>query len=97
MAKRIPRIGYIEFSDDSKVDIINVNKRPDGAVDIIAVDGLYQYRDWQTIEEITGPSGVRLKVMVPRASLHMVVVYPNGSYELFRRDDFLKFVLFRGF
>lgn len=97
MAKRIPRIGYIEFKDGHKVDIINTYSLPDGDIEIIAVDGLYRYSNcWSTIDEI-GYQFDSLKVVVPRNSLYKVAACPNGSYELVEEYNFLKFVLFRNF
>lgn len=52
MAKRIQRIGYIEYDTGRKIDIINARRLDEyNSVQIVATDGMYLYREYAEEQE----------------------------------------------
>lgn len=97
MAKRIQRKGYIQFRNGHKVDIISVDDLDDG-LEIVAVDGLYLYR--QCLEQYRELDKIRsLKIPIIYNYLYKVEFYRTrtGSIEptLIEQIDFDHIALFK--
>ena len=97
MAKRIQRKGYIQFRNGHKVDIISADDLDDG-LEIVAVDGLYLYRQccdgYREVDKICS-----LKIPIIYNHLYKVEFYRTwtGSIEptLIQQVDFDHIALFK--
>lgn len=99
MAKRIQYIGYIEFDDGRKVDIVNARSLGEyNSFQIVAADGMYLYREWGYLDErYLNYTSKSFTTVIRVNNLYKVEFIPNKSADspmLIRQPSFKQFVLF---